>query len=334
MKPKLFKFTENERAAEIKQYLPVNINLRFETLAPFLAACETKYLQPLIGRTLIDDLAAYYTDITQHDEESMMQGLLDISRAAVVRLALWSGFDTIAAQISDTGFSSAIEKDNRLYRYQEENLKRSLKEEGFDGLDAVMEYMEEHSNSIDHINTAPYRTGLTRSLVPTTKIFNQYYNINSSRLVFLKMRNYVRDVEELELCHRLGREFYNELLTANESVQKYADILPNLRCYVVYRAVADGIGELHKMPTEKGLLFETTVTGQSNGGVEEKPIEMAQMMETRAQFAQKAERYLETAISYIKDHRDDYPNYFLHAPNDPADGIIHRDNTNRKTFLA
>ena len=62
--------------------------------------------------------------------------------------------------------------------------------------------------------------------------------------------------------------------------------------------------------------------------------EAAQLMETRAQFAQKAERYLETAIFYIKAHRDDYPNYFLHAPNDPADGIIHRGNTNRKTFLA
>lgn len=330
MKPKLFKFTENERAAEIKQYLPVNINLRFETLAPFLAACETKYLQPLIGRTLIDDLAAYYTDITQHDEESVMQGLLDISRTAVVRLALWSGFDTIATQISDTGFSSAIEKDNRLFRYQEENLKRSLKEEGFDGLDAVMEYLEEHSTSIEHITTAPYRATLTRTLVPTTKIFNQYYNINSSRLVFLKMRNYVRDVEELELCHRLGREFYNELLAADASVQKYAAILPNIRCYVVYRAVADGIGELHKMPTEKGLLFETS----SMDGVQESTVSRSQLMETRAQFAQKAERYLETAIFYIKAHRDDYPNYFLHAPNDPADGIIHRGNTNRKTFLA
>lgn len=330
MKPKLFKFTENERAAEIKQYLPVNINLRFETLAPFLSACETKYLQPLIGRTLIDDLVAYYTDITQHDEESVMQGLLDISRAAVVRLALWSGFDTIATQISDTGFSSAIEKDNRLFRYQEENLKRSLKEEGFDGLDAVMEYLDEHSTGIEHIATTPYRATLTRALVPTTTIFNQYYNINSSRLVFLKMRNYVRDVEELELCHRLGREFYNELLAADASVQKYAAILPNIRCYVVYRAVADGIGELHKMPTEKGLLFETS----SMDGVQESTVSRSQLMETRAQFAQKAERYLETAISYIKAHSDDYPNYFLHAPNDPADGIIHRDNTNRKTFLA
>ncbi len=326
MQPRLFTSSQNERAEEFKRFLPVNINLRFETVAPYLILAEQNYIKPLLGSALFNILAnAGNNNVPDHVEH-----LRDMVRMAEIRLALWKGFDTIHARISDTGIATDVEKDNRLFRYQEENLKRSLKNEGFDQLDSVLEYIEEHIDYFPAFQNSTYFTKSGQSLIRTTAEFNECYNIDHSRLVFLKMRPYIRDVERIALQHRVGIDFYEELLEADPAQEKYARILPMIRLYVVYRAVVDGIGELHKMPTEKGLVFET----QNMDGVELNPVDADRLLQTRAQFAAKADRYLEAAIHVMERTPADYAAYFAFAGNSPADGVIHIDNTNRKTFLA
>ena len=330
MEPKLFTPQFSENAEAFKKYLPVNINLRFETVASHLALCEETYLRPLLGATLFDRLAAYVGANPALMAETADSKLINMARFALIRLAIWKGYDILAANISDTGVSAEVDKENRLYRYQEENIKRTLKEEGFNYLDSILEFLEANATTFTEFSQSGHVLNSQQSLIRNTQMFDRYYNIENSRLVFLKMRHYMRDVELIELQHRLGVEFYKELLAADESDPKYAAILPYLRMYVVYLSVAEGIGELHKLPTEKGLLFETS----SMEGVTDSPITRAQMAETRTRFAQRAEQYLAAAIAHIKANSDNYPNYTAFAGDSPEDGIIHRDNTNRKIFLA
>lgn len=348
MEPKLFSPQFNEHAEEFKKYLPVNINLRFETVSSHLALCEETYIRPLLGAELFDRLADHVADNSEEVEESLVPEpavpenenenseespvavLVDKVRFALIRLAIWKGYDIIASNISDTGVSAEVDKENRLFRYQEENIKRTLKEEGFNYLDNILEFLEENAQDFLEFAQSDYALESTQSLIRNTRMFNTYYNIDNSRLVFLKMRHYIRDVEHIELQHRIGTDFYQELLAADESLPKYESILSYIRNYIVYAAVAEGIGELHKLPTEKGLLFETTTMD----GVQETPVYRAQIMETRARFAQRAEQYLAAAINHIKANIAEYSAYAAFAGDSPEDGIIHRDNTNRKIFLA
>lgn len=330
MEPKLFTSQLNEYAEEFKRYLPVNINLRFETVASPLALCEETYLRPLFGKALFNRMATYVKDHPALDSGDSDCTLIEKTRFALIRLAVWKDYDIIAANISDTGVSAEVDKENRLFRYQEENLKRALKEEGFNYLDNILEFLEENSQEFPEFEQSGYVLESSQLLIRNTWMFNTYYNIDNSRLVFLKMRHYIRDVELIELQHRIGREFYQELLTADESLPKYEAILSYIRNYIVYASVAEGIGELHKMPTDKGLLFETTTMD----GVQEAPVYRAQIAETRLRFAQRAEQYLATAIHIIRNAPADYPAYVGFAGDSPEDGIIHRDNTNRKIFLA
>ena len=330
MEPKLFTSQFNEHAEEFKRYLPVNINLRFETVASPLALCEETYLRPLLGSGLFNRMATYvenHPTLASGDSDCT---LIEKTRFALIRLAIWKDYDIIAANISDTGVSAEVDKENRLFRYQEDNLKRTLKEEGFNYLDNILEFLEENSQEFSEFAQSGYVLESSKSLIRNTRMFNTYYNIDNSRLVFLKMRHYIRDVELIELQHRIGREFYQELLTADENLPKYEAILSYIRNYIVYASVAEGIGELHKLPTEKGLLFETTTMD----GVQEAPVYRAQISETRLRFAQRAEQYLATAIHIIRNAPADYPAYVGFAGDSPEDGIIHRDNTNRKIFLA
>lgn len=330
MEPKLFKASFNERAEEFKRYLPVNINLRFETVASHIALCEETYIRPLLGNELFGRMVSYYNDHPSLDVVCDDEKLIEKVRFALVRLAIWKGYDVISANISDVGVSAEVDKENRLYRYQEENIKKSLKNEGFDYLDNVLEYLEKNSGEFHEFASSGYMLDSAQTLIRNTRLFHDCYNIGGSRLVFLKMRQYIRDVELIELQHRVGVSFYQNLLTADETEAKWKSILPYIRLYVVYSAVAAGIGELHKIPTDKGLLFETTTME----GVQETPVYRAQVQETRMNLLQKAEQYLSAAIHTIKLHPDDYPDYIGFAGDSPEDGIIRRDNTNKKTFLA
>lgn len=330
MEPKLFTPQFNEHAEELKKYLPVNINLRFETVASPLALCEETYLRPLLGKSLFNRMVTYVDDNPTLAGEDPDGTLIDKARFALIRLSIWKDYDIIAANISDTGVSAEVDKENRLFRYQEENLKRTLKEEGFNYLDSILEFLEENSQDFPEFDQSQYKLSNVQSLIRNTAQFQECYNIDNSRLVFLKMRDYIRDVELIELQHRIGADFFNELLSADESDIKYGTILPAIRHYIVYAALAEGIGELHKMPTEKGLIFETTTMD----GVQETPVYRAQVMESRARFAERADQYLAAALYVIGKHPSNYTNYVNFAGDSPEDGIIHRDNTNRKIFLA
>ena len=326
----LFTSQFNTLAEEFKQYLPVNINLRYETLASHIALCEETYIRPLLGKPLFLRMADFVSDYPDLPDGKPCSELVHKTRFALIRLAIWKGYDIIAANISDTGVSAEVDKENRLFRYQEENIKRTLKDEGFNYLDSILEFLEENSQDFPEFDYSQYKLSNVQSLIRNTAQFQECYNIDNSRLVFLKMRDYIRDVELIELQHRIGLDFFNELLTADESDIKYGTILPAIRRYVVYSAVAEGIGELHKLPTEKGLLFETTTMD----GVQETPVYRAQIAETRARCAQRAEQYLATALNILKRSPSDYPEYAAFAGDSPVDGVIHRDNTNRKIFLA
>jgi hypothetical protein len=352
MQPRLFNSLYNDRAEEFKKYLPVNINLRFETTASHIALCEENYIRPLLGKRLFERLANFNagnlsdnedetvgTEVTEEnnestesnvDENDCVKTLIEKVRFALIRLAIWKGYDIISVNISDVGVSAEVDKENRLFRYQEENIKRSLKEEGFNYLDNILEYLEENANSFPEFDDSQYKLSNVDSLIRNTAMFNKCYNIDNSRLVFLKMQQYIRDVELIELQHRIGSDFYKELLEADETELKYDVILPAIRLFIVYYAVAEGIGELHKLPTERGLLFETSTMED----VQISPVYQNQIMETRARCVERAEQHLAFVIHILKNHPSDFPEYTSFAGDSPEDGVMHFDNTNKKIFLA
>lgn len=331
MEPRLFTAAKNVKAEEIKKYLPVNVNLSFSTFSPYLAQSENKYIAPLLGTELFNELVEYYNNPPEEQSEvDKFAILLQLCQFASTRLAYWIGYDVLSVQLSDTGASSKVGSENRLYRYQEENLKRSLKAEGFNELDTALEYCEINIDFFESFKKSPFFG--EKTLVPTTTIFNKIFNINNSRLVFLKMQYFIKDVENLDARHRLGDEFMNELLDADLGESKYKSIIENIRHYIVYKSIAQGYSELKKTPTEKGVVFEE----QSND-VEymNNQLPESELIKTMVLFNEKAEKYLSSAIYFMNKNAADYPKFIDFVGVDAAtDTVYRRDNTNKKIFVA
>lgn len=326
MEPIFFNEYMNSNAEQMKNFLPVNINLRFETVAPFLVDVEDIYIKPILGKTLTNKLSNY---LESNEPNELLDNIINCIRAAELRLAIWRGFDTITTMISDNGVASNVEKENRLFRYQEENIRKSLKTDGFNLLDKLLFMLEDNIAELPEFETSTYYTQTQNSLICSTKDFNECYNIDNSRLVYLRMKQYIRDVEQLELQHRIGEQFYNVLLQ-NKKNEEFERVLKAFKLFVVYKAVANGAGELHKLPTEKGLIFEANKAED----VEMQPVSDKQLFDTRKLFDLKAEQYMDKAINILKENQTKYPAYFEFAGNSPANGVINIENRNKKIFLA
>ena len=102
--PKFFKKENNtQNAAEFKRCLPVNVNTSFVTLAPAIATAEQNHVRPLMGDTLFNELATYYSENGIEGSSAEKNELVSYVQMAVVRLAYWESFDQLAVTMSDRG---------------------------------------------------------------------------------------------------------------------------------------------------------------------------------------------------------------------------------------
>ena len=190
MEPTLFKRENNTRAEELKKYIAININTHFGTIGPALAMAERTYLQPVLGKPLMEKLAQYYNGDLDgslaEEEKPAWEELLSCAQGAVAKIAYSKAYDEISVILDDRGARTGA-SENRLYRYQEESLKKSLLRQGYDLIDSALEAAEENPEVFPEYAQSPWRKQLAGSLIKTTADFNKYYNIENSRLVFIRM---------------------------------------------------------------------------------------------------------------------------------------------------
>jgi len=324
MEPKLFTKEKNIDAEEFKEFLPVNVQLMYETVAPALALAEQNFIIPILGRELFLKLVTFYETSTLTPE---FNTLLKKVQYAEFRLAYWNSFNELAVMITDGGVSANISAENRLFRNERESLLEELKTNGFNQLDTVIEYLEENMDLFPEFENSKYFSKLKNSFIPNTATFNDIYNINNSRLVFLKMKYFIEDVEQIIVPHFIGRKFMEAILDDIDH-DKYVPILTKMRKFIVYMAIYNGISELHKLPTDKGLIFEkNSADGKTSG-----PLSRRELDKTSEYYKTQAEAYRVALTCYLNQNKTKFPEYeeFI-GDNTTAPQFR---GTNKKTFIA
>ena len=324
MEPKLFTKEKNTNAEEFKKFLPVNVQLMYETVAPALALAEQNFIIPILGRELFEKLVSFYNSGTPSPEYNT---LLKLVQYAEFRLAYWNSFNELSVMITDGGVSANIGAENRLFRNERESLLDELKTNGFNQLDTVIEYLEENMDLFPEFEKSKYFSKLKNSFIPNTATFNEIYNINNSRLVFLKMKYFIEDVEQVTVPHFIGRKFMDAILDDIDA-EKYAPILAQLRKFIVYMAIYNGISELHKIPTEKGLIFEKNSSDGKTSG----PLSRRELDKTSDYYKTQAESHRVAFIYYLNQNKSEYPEYKEFVGD--AGTTQQFRGTNKKTFFA
>ena len=320
---------------EIRNFLPVSQASLFEGVAPSIKNAENNYLIPLIGEQLYQYLDNHYHYTIEHQFEGsgldeITYGLIEKIQCAVIHLAYWTGFDILNAHITDSGFKR-IENESvkGLYKYQEDNLKSYLRTTGFNQLDLVLEFLENHIDSFEDYKYSDNYTRFKAMLVSTTEQFNEVVFINRSRLTFLRVKTHLKYIEESLIRSIIGevllKKIKDELLN-DSPAERIFNLLPLIRKPLIFLATALLLEESGADLSDNGLYFQSSkVVGMNS--TEYSPANENRIKILVTRYRESGNGYLDQLRVFLTDNQAMYPEV------NPSTGkLFRRDNTNKKTF--
>lgn len=325
----IFKKEKNTKAEEFRKYIAVNVSLSFDNLEPYIDPAERKYLTPLLGKELYDQLITFYNNNQSEEDSELWNSLLHLCQHAVINLALLKAYPVLNAHISDSGISRAHSKEKALYKYQEDLLIDSFKEDGFNGLDDVLAFLEDNINKFPKWKKSDNYTLIKSSIIKSTAEFNAVYNIGNSRIVFLQLKPYINQVVDLDVPSILGEDLTNRIITslaADTPDEKITNLLPDLRKTIVFSSIALGVDEMGLNVTERGMLFSLRTEGDGNTEQQLPDQEYLAMLQSKNQ--KTANKYFSRLVRYITSHAEDYPEF---TGDNSSPFAIRRDNSGKKT---
>ena len=334
--------------AEIREILKISTSVDFEVLKPILETVDREFLRPVLGAEMHNKLLEFYNSSpdqiavpepdppvspTLEQIAGATAKLLKLAQTAEIHLAYWYGFDLLNVQVMNDGFKrTETEKVKGLYKYQEDNLKNFFKASGFNGLDSMLEFLD-GPDKLCFPEFHENETGLQRKqmFIPSTAIFNQYYYIGQNRLLFMRLIQHMKIVEDIKIKMVLGETNYNFIKSEMAKAlpdPKIDSILPYIRIVIPYFSTALLMEETASDLTDKGLFFES-ISSNASDHSNKTPSPESRIAAMIQRNLNTGNHYLQALKNYLLNNAGVWKNYAQ-----PLHGLPNRDNNGKKTFWA
>ena len=333
---------------EIRDIIKISTSVDFDVLKPILETVDREFLRPVLGAEMHNKLLEFYNSSpdqiavpepdppvspTLEQIAGATAKLLKLAQTAEIHLAYWYGFDLLNVQIMNDGFKrTETDKVKGLFKYQEDNLKSFFKAAGFNGLDSMLEYLD-GPDKLCFPEFHENETGLQRKqmFIPRTDIFNQSYYIGQNRLLFMRLVQHMKIIEDMKIKLVLGETNFN--FVKSEMVKALPDpkvvaILPYIRNVIAYFSTALLMEETGSDLGDKGLFFESISSNASDHSNKTPSTEprIAAMIQRNTNLGN---HYLQVLKNYLLSNSLAWNNYAQ-----PLHGLPKRDNSGKKTFWA
>lgn len=320
-----------ENILKIKEFIPVNNSLEFQKLNPFVAEAED-IVADLIGRTFYDELDEHQK--TPAEPNLYFDAVIKKLQDSISFLTFDLGFDVLNTVFSNTGFHRVETEDGSkkpLFQRQEENLRNTFKFRGYNKLDKALEYLELNKEQFATWTASEEYTLLKRNFINSTKEFSNIYNINNSRIVFLKLRNAQVLVEDFDIKPLIGFEFYDELKTqvvGGTLTDVNRAFVAELQKAVAYRAIYHGGFSLIAELNEMGF-YQKELDINVNNVRKETAVSESLANGILAKAEQTGKAYLKSCESFLKKNIADYPLYAASTAYDQTGSVYQLNSTSK-----
>jgi hypothetical protein len=209
-----------------------------------------------------------------------------------------------------------------------------FKADGFNGLDSVLEYLENNIELFPLFAESENYTVFKESFINTTAEFEEGYKIGGSRLVFLKLKPFIKQAEDFHIIPLIGRAYFDELKEQilNKDIDEANDIpIDYIRKAVANFAIYRGIHQLGMTITDNGVFYSSD-TGDQFDYQNEKPMKPDEIMKLYQEARDTGNGYLALLKDHLHNNIDDYSTYAASASYDSTNAAHIRDNTDKKTF--
>ena len=318
---------------EVKAILPIGVGNDFNRLKPHIENAENRYIRPLLGFDICDELREFYlVGISQEptDTEKLQAELLSKIQFATIHLAFFIGFDFLNVSVTDAGFQRIeTERTKGLFKYQEDSLKEFFSRSGFDALDDILVFLEVNVLSFEKYLNSDNFSKFIKSFLPTVKVVEEIpFNIHGSRLILLALQPAIFYIEDTAIKTVLGASIYDAVKTEmakEEPEPKFKLLIEAIRKPLIYLASAMLMEETGATLYEKGLYFDKNEDQQRSKVVRgPSPDNRIDILVNRNRII--GNNYLEMLKLFLIDNFNDYSGQ--------KGSAFSRDNTGKKTFFA
>lgn len=324
---------------EMNAVIPVSSAFSFEKIHSSLQAADELYLIPVFGSALMDTFRSIYN---KEDKSGDEKQLLQVLQAAEANLAFYTNFDALQLRITDQGFQrQQTENFGSPYKYQEDRLRQTFKNRGFNAIDRILDLLDTRFTSLEGYAEMPAHVTTRTDIVQRTAEVNRVHFINSSRLVFLRLVPILTAISYNELRPLLGWQLYTKMLKAlkagtatdeipaatvsGDPVRTYEELRQQCIPFVVKKAVAQLLRETGSL-TDRGLYFIGQAAGSSDNQTTT-PATRREAHDAAAIAEAEAQRHADTLLAFIEWK---WPEYFSGHQSD----VFKRNNNDKKTFWA
>jgi hypothetical protein len=268
-----------------------------ENLEPDLRVAERQQLRPVLGPALYNELSALSSDDLQaalDDPTSTTGGLLRLVHEALANLGLLEYLPLNQLQISDGGVF-LMSGGKSPFQWQINELKTSLRNKGYNALEAVLAYLDEHVDDFPAWASSVAAVEARVLLIPSATEFTRHYDIKGSRLTYQAFLSIIRKVERFQLEAVIGAEYLRELkaqLVAGTLTPDNRDVLDDyLRPALAHLVVAKAVGEVGL--SFNGANIELNIFRPDNANEREADAGLDGLLKQKAsQAAEDAQVYL------------------------------------------
>lgn len=309
--------------AEIRKYIPVDVNLNFELIKPAIEEAEELFIKDMLG-AFYPVLLASYTTKTNADGSNKADpdGMTDDDFALMPFVQRTLGYYAMFLSVENMGVAIGGEGIQQTFgdhsqpapKWKVRDLQSNYINKADRFADKLLEYMEGKANDeifAEWFTDLTANTAMSGAIVYSTNIASKYIDINQSRRVFLRLKKRIADIEASNIKSFICGDQYDAIIDAlkdpdTELTSEQSALIKVLEPYIAKKALYDTLPSLRVTITADGIhLLSITDSSVIQQPATDKDIERLMCSLKDGSFGYLA---AEDAIkTFIQTNISDYP---------------------------
>ncbi len=310
---------------EIAQYVTISNASTASAVMPKQRGAEEDFILPILGNDLFASLQTQVTTGPIADVD-----LLDKVRAALAFLIYYKELPLMHTIITESGLRSVTnDKIQGAYRYQYEETRQYLENEGLSGLEKLYEYLMVNVATFPTWQSSEAFTRLNKNLIKTGKDFSSYYYLFQPHRTFFALQPVMQEVEDFYIKSIIGDTFFSFLKDTTSLSPEETTVLGYFKKAVANLTIHKAITKLAVKIRPEGFTVQLASSDRSPasennaGAVQLEQLHLETYRDGNA-YLGKAKQYLNSLASEEVFHDYFLSSYYQNpatAPTDPNDSI-------------
>lgn len=294
---------------DIKAFVPVNVNLEFESVSPFFDnVLRDKLIFPWLGTEVIEDIE---DNVASVDE--IYVNLVKKTRAVIAYFSILEAIPFLEVQFGDNGIIR-VENENAKTAYQGQikRIQNSLATSGYSAIEDLLNYLNENVDAYAVWTTGPGYAESKRYIFKNSLDFHSYYNLQLRAQTYGVLIPSMRYINQFRITKAIGvdamqnfLDIKNEVTGVNSNAKK-DEAIELLKNATAYLTVAKSLKENWVALSANGVHFKMSTAETvwtENQATAEQLSQKVKELETTG------EDYLQALISLMNNNLDDFPEF-------------------------